>query len=242
MGDAWDRAEALSATALLNCLLRELAEAAGEDGGRPVHRLPATGRLLRVRAGRHPAGPELRAGDGWRPLPLEALVDVAAAELTARTGVAGAGLPAEIGDSRDVLAALLEAREHAPPPADPYLRSEQALVAGHRHHPAPKTRGGGPPESWLPYAPEAHTSFPLTLLAVRADLLAGEGDTSMLDRLYPDVPEGYRVLPAHPGSWPCWATSPRSGTGACCAWGTPPYRPCRRRPCGRCTCRTPTSS
>ncbi|MDX2644364.1 IucA/IucC family protein [Streptomyces sp. PA03-1a] len=198
MGDAWDRAEALSATALLNCLLRELAEAAGEDGGRPVHRLPATGRLLRVRAGRHPAGPELRAGDGWRPLPLEALVDVAAAELTARTGVAGTGLPAEIGDSRDVLAALLEAREHAPPPADPYLRSEQALVAGHRHHPAPKTRGGGPPESWLRYAPEAHTSFPLTLLAVRADLLAGEGDTSVLDRLYPDVPEGYRVLPAHP--------------------------------------------
>ncbi|MET9874090.1 IucA/IucC family protein [Actinacidiphila glaucinigra] len=198
MGEAWDRAEALSATALLNCLLREVAEAAGEDGGRPVHRLPATGRLLRVRAGRHPAGPELRTADGWRPLPLEALVDVVAAELTARTGVAGTELPAEIGDSRDVLAALLEAREHAPPPADPYLRSEQALVAGHRHHPAPKARGGGPPESWLPYAPEAHTRFPLTLLAVRADLLAGEGDTAVLDRLYPDVPEGYRVLPAHP--------------------------------------------
>ncbi|WP_329187377.1 IucA/IucC family protein [Actinacidiphila glaucinigra] len=198
MGEARDRAEALSATALLNCLLREVAEAAGTDGGRPVHRLPATGALLRVRAGRHPAGPELRTEGGWRPLPLEALVEVVAAELTARTGVAGTELPAEIADSRDVLAALLEAREHAPPPADPYLRSEQALVAGHRHHPAPKARGGGPPESWLPYAPEAHTRFPLTLLAVRADLLAGEGDTAVLDRLHPDVPEGYRVLPAHP--------------------------------------------
>ncbi|MDX3214323.1 IucA/IucC family protein [Streptomyces sp. ME02-6991-2B] len=199
MGDAWDLAEEWTVTALLNCLVREVAEAVGEDGGgRVVHRLPATGRLLRVRAGRRPAAAELGTGDGWRPLPLEGLVGVAAAELTARTGVGNTVLPAEIADSRDVLAALLEAREHAPPPADPYLRSEQALVAGHRHHPAPKTRGGGPPESWLPYAPEAHTSFPLTLLAVRADLLAGEGDTAVLDRLYPNVPEGYRVLPAHP--------------------------------------------
>ncbi|WP_431945570.1 IucA/IucC family protein [Actinacidiphila sp. bgisy167] len=198
MGDAWERAEALSATALLNCLLREVAEAAGEDGGRLVHRLPATGRLLRTRPGRRPTGPELRTRDGWRPLPLEGLVEVASAELTARTGVTAPGLPAEIADSRDVLAALLEARDRTPPPADPYLRSEQALVAGHRYHPAPKSRGGGPPESWLPYAPEAHASFPLTLLAVRADLLAGEGDTAVLDRLYPDVPGGYRVLPAHP--------------------------------------------
>lgn len=198
------RADELAAVALLNCLVREVAEPAGpvESGapaGPSVHRLPATGRLLRVRPGRHPSRPELLGPDGdWRPLTFDGLVDLTAGELTARTGTVNATLPAEIRDSRDVLAALLGAREDAPPPADPYLRSEQALVAGHRYHPAPKARGGGAPAGWLPYAPEAHTAFPLTLLAVRADLLAGEGDTSAVDRLHDDVPDGYRLLPAHP--------------------------------------------
>lgn len=195
------RADELAAAALLNCLVREVAESAepAEPAGRDVLRLPATGRLLRVRPGRHPSRPELLDPDGdWHPLTFDALVDLTAAELTARTGTANTVLPAEIRDSRDVLAALLAVRESVPPPADPYLRSEQALVAGHRYHPAPKARGGGAPASWLPYAPEAHTSFPLTLLAVRADLLAGAGDTSAIDRLHDGVPDGYRLLPAHP--------------------------------------------
>ncbi len=77
-----------------------------------------------------------------------------------------------------------------------YLASEQALVAGHRFHPSPKTRPG---HDWLRYTPEAGARFPLRFLAVRADVLADDGDSSGLDRLGgPVPPNGYGVLPAHP--------------------------------------------
>ena len=80
---------------------------------------------------------------------------------------------------------------------DPYLRSEQSLITGHPHHPAPKARGGGPATGWLPYAPEAYARFPLELLAVREDAVVEEGDTTALDSLG-NPPPGYRMLPAHP--------------------------------------------
>jgi siderophore synthetase component len=94
------------------------------------------------------------------------------------------------------------AGDPVPAPADQrlrgYLRSEQALIAGHRFHPAPKARGGDP-RDWLPFAPEAGASFPLRFLAVRADALDTDGDTASLDRLgSPAAPPGYHVLPAHP--------------------------------------------
>jgi len=213
VGEATGRADALAVTALLNCLIRELARP--EQGG---YLLPGCGERFRVRWDRWPSGPELRQPGGWRALDLDALVRLAARELRARTGVDNAVLAAEIRDSRDVAAALLRARDRdrdrvrdrvrdrdrdlaaaAEPSGDPGLRSEQALLAGHRYHPAPKTRGGGPPAHWLPYAPEAYACFPLTLLGVRADLLTGDGDTAVLDRLWGDrAPAGYRVLPAHP--------------------------------------------
>ncbi|MGQ4334525.1 IucA/IucC family protein, partial [Streptomyces hayashii] len=78
-----------------------------------------------------------------------------------------------------------------------YLRSEQSLLTGHPHHPAPKARGGGPAARWLPYAPEAHARFPLVLLGVREDTVVEEGDVSALDALGA-APPGYRLLPAHP--------------------------------------------
>ncbi|MEY9964512.1 siderophore synthetase component [Streptacidiphilus sp. MAP12-16] len=195
MGEDGTRADALAATALLNCLIRELAQPA--DG---AYLLPVSGQRLRVAGhGRWPADPALSTPDGWQPLALAELVALTEQELKARTGVANATLAAEIADSRDVIAALLAAREQLRPPADANLRSEQALLAGHRYHPAAKTRGGGPPSSWLPYAPEAYAAFPLTLLGVREDLLAGEGDTGVLDVLRgAAAPEGYRLLPAHP--------------------------------------------
>nr|WP_202552471.1 IucA/IucC family protein [Streptomyces sp. SID8352] len=191
------RADALAAVPLLNCLLRELAEALpAPPGGRTVHRLPS-GRLLRVRDGRRPAEPEVRTADGWHRVGHDGLVALAADELLRHTGRANPELPAEMTDSRDAVAALLAARARATPPEDPYLRSEQSLLTGHTHHPAPKARGGGPHADWLPYAPEAHTRFPLALLAVRADTLVEEGDTAALDALG-HAPPGYRLLPAHP--------------------------------------------
>ncbi|MFK0226626.1 IucA/IucC family protein [Streptomyces sp. NPDC090303] len=200
VSEARGRADALSATALLNCLIREVAESAPRpDADHVVHRLPATGRLLRVRAGRRPTEPCVRTDGGWLPLTFDALVALTADELTRRTGAANRTVVGEMTDSRDVVAALQDARASASPPEDPYLRSEQALLAGHRYHPAPKARGAGAPETWLPYAPEAYARFPLELLGVRADVVAEDGDLSPLDALDTGAaPDGYVLLPIHP--------------------------------------------
>ncbi|MFF9090870.1 IucA/IucC family protein [Streptomyces sp. NPDC014991] len=195
-GETGRRADAYAAAPLLNCLLREVAEPLAYAGERRVHRLPG-GRLLRVRAGRRPADPEVRTAGVWRRIGHPELVKLVAEELRRHTGLPGGDLPAEMIDSRDTVAALLTARERATPPEDPYLRSEQSLLTGHPHHPAPKARGGGPAASWLPYAPEAHARFPLVLLGVREDQVAEEGDTTALDALG-TAPPGYRLLPAHP--------------------------------------------
>ncbi|MFC9950789.1 IucA/IucC family protein [Streptomyces prasinus] len=201
-------ADAYATAPLLNCLLREVArpvpgEPAGGGRGRGpdgprTYRLPGTGRLLRVHGTRRPTAPEVCAQDGtWRRLGHPELVELVAGELRRHTGVSNRELPAEMTGSRDAVAALLAARAGATPPADPYLRSEQSLLTGHGHHPAPKARGAGPTTSWLPYAPEAYARFPLTLLGLREDAVAEEGDTSALDRLG-TAPPGYRLLPAHP--------------------------------------------
>ncbi|MEU0026239.1 IucA/IucC family protein [Streptomyces sp. NPDC006335] len=190
------RADAYAAAPLLNCLLREVAVPLPEPGERPVYRLPG-GRLLRVRGGRRPAEPEVRTAAGWRRIGHTELVKLTAEELTRHTGVSNHELPAEMIDSRDAVAALLTARDRTAAPVDPYLRSEQSLVTGHPHHPAPKARGGGPAAAWLPYAPEAHARFRLVLLGVREDAVVEEGDTAALDTLG-EAPPGYRLLPAHP--------------------------------------------
>ncbi|MFI8201668.1 IucA/IucC family protein [Streptomyces sp. NPDC085937] len=197
------RADAHAAVPLLNCLLREVAEplpgpapGAPEDGRR-TYRLPHAVRLLRVRGTRRPADPEVYTAGAWRPVGHTELVKLVAEELRRHTGRSNHELPVEMLDSRDAVAALLAARDRATPPDDPYLLSEQSLVTGHTHHPAPKARGGGPAAAWLPYAPEAYARFPLVLLGVREDRVAEEGDTTALDRLG-TAPPGYRLLPAHP--------------------------------------------
>ncbi|MGW0710068.1 IucA/IucC family protein [Streptomyces sp. NPDC002643] len=186
-------ADAVAIAPLLNCLLREAARPV-EAG---VHRLSATGRLLRVHGTRRPTDPELLIDGSWRRLTHTELVALTAEELRLLTGLSNAELPAEMLDSREAVAAILAARVHARPPEDPYVRSEHSLITGHPFHPAPKARGGGPPADWLPYAPEAYARFPLTLLGVREDVVVEEGDTSALDALGAPPP-GYRLLPAHP--------------------------------------------
>ncbi|MFK4106533.1 IucA/IucC family protein [Streptomyces sp. NPDC019531] len=190
------RADAYAAAPLLNCLLREVAEALPETGERRVYRLPG-GRLLSVLGERRPAEPEVSTADGWRRVGHTELVKLVAEELARHTGLSNHELPAEMIDSRDAVAALLTARARAAAPGARYLRSEQCLVTGHPYHPAPKARGGGPVAAWLPYAPEAHARFPLVLLGLREDCLVEEGDTSALDALG-EAPPGYRLLPAHP--------------------------------------------
>ncbi|MFD8252759.1 IucA/IucC family protein [Streptomyces werraensis] len=194
------RADAHAAVPLLNCLLREVAEplpAPDRTDGPRTYRLPHTHRLLRVRGARRPTAPEVRTAGSWHRLTHTELVKLVAEELRGHTGRSNHELPAEMLDSRDAVAALLAARDRADPPGDLYQRSEQSLLTGHTHHPAPKARGGGPAAAWLPYAPEAYARFPLTLLGVREDTLVDEGDTTALDRLGA-APPGYRLLPAHP--------------------------------------------
>ena len=187
-------ADAYAAAPLLNCLLREAAEPTDVPG---VHRLRASGRLLRVRGARRPRDPELRAAGAWHRLTHTELVKLVTEELRRYTGRTNPELPGEMLDSRAAVAALLTARAGAVPPDDLYLRSEQSLLTGHPHHPAPKARGGGPVTGWLPYAPEAYAHFPLVLLGVREDTVVEEGDTRALDALG-EAPPGYRLLPAHP--------------------------------------------
>lgn len=196
-GGLAERADAYAAVPLLNCLLREVARPVSETGEHRVYDLPGGDRLLRVRGTRRPAEPEIRAAGRWHRIGHTELVKLVAEELRRHTGLSNHELPAEMIDSRDAVAALLAARTRATPPDDPYRRSEQCLLTGHTHHPAPKARGGGPAAGWLPYAPEAYARFPLTLLALREDCVVEEGDTSALDALGTDPP-GYRLLPAHP--------------------------------------------
>ncbi|WP_405889260.1 IucA/IucC family protein [Streptomyces sp. NBC_01136] len=200
MDDVAEAADAYAAAPLLNCLLREVAEPARGPG---VYRFLADGQLLRVRGERRPGEAEVYADGAWHRLSHAELVKFTAEELRGFTGLSNSELPAEMIDSRDAVAALLTARRTAPPPADPYIRSEQSLITGHPYHPAPKARGGGPVAGWLPYAPEAYARFPLELLGVREDAVVEEGDTTALDALgtggaLGEVPPGYRLLPAHP--------------------------------------------
>ncbi|GLW62322.1 iron transporter [Actinomadura rubrobrunea] len=210
-------ADDVTATALLNCLVREVCapeQQVWQDDAHLVVRLPRVGVVLRARLARPSAGPsyrlvppyEERRDDEWLAAPWDRLSDLVAGELELATGEANPEFAAQVADSHAALTAILRARGDSPSGALPspavhrYVESEQSLIAGHRFHPSPKARQGAP-EQWLPYAPEARARFRPHWLAVRQELVAEEGDTdafSALEALGPAVPPGYRALPAHP--------------------------------------------
>ncbi|GAU69009.1 putative siderophore biosynthesis protein [Streptomyces sp. NBRC 110611] len=217
--DGLPTADEAVAHTLLNCLLRELSgpehQTAVADG-HLLLRLPRRGVLLRVALrrtsllGAHRfTGPvtEQRPDGGWDKTDWRRLAEYAGAELSLRTGVDNEEFREQIHSSHQALTATLAA--HTPArtgdgPEDPlaaYLVSEQSLLFGHRFHPTPKARTGDP-ASWAAYAPETAASFPLRLFAVRDHLIAEEsaaaGATAAVDALHPAVPDGYRLLPAHP--------------------------------------------
>ncbi|GAB2839763.1 IucA/IucC family protein [Actinoallomurus bryophytorum] len=192
----------ITALALLNCAVRELCAP-----GRQVWpalpylvvRLPRAGVMLRARLLRSPlmtprlATPVEELRDGWSPLGWQRLAELVAGELELTTGRANPEFADQVAASHDAIATMIG--EGRRPAGDPFLDSEQALLAGHRFHPSPKARQGA---DWPRYAPETGSRFPLHWLAVREDAIAEEGDVSLLDRLGPPVRAGYRVLPAHP--------------------------------------------
>lgn len=165
--------DVITSTALLNCLSREIGQVNAD-----TIRLPHTGVLLRARQGRWLSHPELFTGS-WQPVSWQELAELIGKEL----GDPPVGFLDEIAGSRTAIDAIL--LERGPEPADLYQRSEQALIAGHRYHPAPKGRGSLPTSAWLPYAPETHATFALAHL---------EG--AFVDG--GDVPFPVGVLPAHP--------------------------------------------
>ncbi len=204
-------ADEVVAHTLLNCLLREVCgprHRTGSAEGRLLLRLPATGTLLRVAVrrasllGAHrftgPAG--VFAGGCWREIGWRELGERVQAELNALTGTANDEFPGQLASSHAGVTAGLAARATRPPGRDRYLESERSLLFGHRFHPTPKARSADR-AAWRAYAPETGAAFPLRLLAVRRQRVAEErawpGAAGPLDRLHP-VPDGYRLLPAHP--------------------------------------------
>jgi siderophore synthetase component len=208
--------EALTSQALLNCLIREVSGPEDQVRMRGSHafvRLARSGILLRARQSRPSAGlgPRLsgtvciRETGSWRGVGSAELAGLIAAELTAASGTANPEFAAQVASSQAAIAAIQGGLE---PAEDRFLASEQSLLAGHRFHPAPKARQ----LDWLRYAPEAGARFPLRFLGVRAEVLAGSGDTSALDRLGgPVPPEGFRLLPAHPWQYQLLAQAPWFG-------------------------------
>ncbi|MET9961981.1 IucA/IucC family protein [Streptomyces sp. NPDC006326] len=194
---------------LLNCLLREVSGPEHQSAvvdGRLLIRLPRRGVLLRVALrrtsliGAHRfTGPVFEERpDGWAELPWHRLAEYLGQELTLRSGVGNEEFIEQVASSHEGVASALSGRGESG--ADRYLESEQALLFGHRFHPAPKSRSEDR-AAWAAYAPEARASFRLRHLAVRAGLLAEESldpaVTAMVDALG-EVPAGYRLLPAHP--------------------------------------------
>ena len=142
-----------------------------------------------------------RTPSGWVDIGLERLLDVVATVLTSAYGIGVGRLPDEVLAGAEALAAVLADRPDRParPVTEPlqgYVDSEQALLAGHPRHPAPKWRSGTP-DQWRRWSPEARTAFPLHWFAVRDDAVR-DWDGHAFDELGPEVPDGHRALPAHP--------------------------------------------
>ncbi|MEV0213766.1 IucA/IucC family protein [Micromonospora sp. NPDC050695] len=215
--DTRQLADLSAAHAVYGCLVREVGLPAGDttvlDGCAhlllrhlDVSLRCAVTRISPLGAHRYD-GPVQRMTDGnrWEDVDADALAGLAAAELTARTGLANDEFVGQVRASRDTVARLLADRPAWDPTPtgdaaiDAYVDSEQSLVHGHPHHPAPKWRSGDP-DRWQGYAPELRTAFRLRWLAVPDDLVAGDGPFDALVAALdpPPSPAGHRVLPVHP--------------------------------------------
>ncbi|MEV4003921.1 IucA/IucC family protein [Actinomadura sp. NPDC049753] len=215
-------ADDATATALLNCLIREVCgpeQQVWPDGARLVVRLPRAGVVLRAGLARPPVGAtfrlappyEERREDEWIPAAWGRLANLVAGELELATGSPNAEFLVQVDDSHAALTAILAARgEPAEDRPIDYIESEQSLVAGHRFHPSPKARQGSP-EEWLAYAPEARARFRPLWLAVPAEIVAEEGAAeafAALEARGPSAPPGRRLLPVHPWQFSLLADNP----------------------------------
>ena len=217
-------ADLASAHALFGCLVREVA---GPDGTATVDAdemlawLPRTGVLLScavdrvspVGAHRY-TGPVRQLADRrWTPVEVPELAELIAAELDRRTGIGNDEFVGQVVASRDAVRGLLDGRPDQDPtpvgdPAiDAYVDSEQSLLYGHPHHPAPKWRSGDP-AAWEAYAPELRVAVRLHWIGVPRELVAEDGPFDELIAALdpPATPAGHVALPVHP--WQLALTGP----------------------------------
>ncbi|MGH3937317.1 MAG: IucA/IucC family protein, partial [Pseudonocardiaceae bacterium] len=144
-------------------------------------------------------------------------VALVAAEATARGGARPGGVPP--GETADLVERTADsvrrveaflAGSDAPAAADAFLDAEQALLLGHLHHPAPKSRDGITPADALAWSPELRGSFRLHWFAADPSVvsqdavatspaLGGRDAATLLADLagVPD-PAGRVLVPAHP--------------------------------------------
>ncbi|HEV3169958.1 MAG TPA: IucA/IucC family protein [Actinocrinis sp.] len=198
-------ADRLALEALLRCWIRENAVAAPPGGtlrldvggatlAVPVEYWSPTG-LHRLGAPSTPIGPLSPGG-------LARL----AGEGAGAQGEALEDLVRRAIESADRIGAHLADRAARPEPeagATPFLIAEQGLLAGHPHHPTPKSRDGLDLDASARYSPELRGAFPLHWFAVDPDLAAHDSE---LGPTAPDlaaflsslIPDGRALIPAHP--------------------------------------------
>jgi siderophore synthetase component len=225
--DARGTAEHAHLEALLRCWLRETGTPV-EPGPLRVD-LPSSGVTL-VTEVTHSSptdwhrfgpvrleGPNGGIGDSADPVLAVALV---ATEAAVRGGARSGGIArGEIGDLvertaesiRHVTSFVAQRQENPKPPTevDGFLDAEQALLLGHLHHPAPKSRDGISAADASVFSPEARGSFQLHWFAADesvvshgaiegAPSLAGRDTVALLADLAGHRRDGRVLVPAHP--------------------------------------------
>ncbi|MEV0598835.1 IucA/IucC family protein [Streptomyces sp. NPDC050315] len=226
--DARGAAEHAHLEALLRCWLRETHT---EFGAGPLRvTLPTAGLTLVTEVthysptGWHRFGPVLLEGPGGA-LGTTADPVTAIALLSTEAAVSGGSLPGgvpagEVADLvertaesvRRVASFIADRRTHPEPPAevDGFLDAEQALLLGHLHHPAPKSRDGISDHDSAAFSPELRGKFRLHWFAADesvvshdavagAPSLAGRDTVALLADLAGErLSDGRVLVPAHP--------------------------------------------
>lgn len=187
-------------------------------GGRALHvRLSRTGVRLIVAVDppassdhyRHRSPVYARSpGQPWLPVDWRTLAALLISELSAKYETPfNDELLAQICDSVETVGTILASRVWPAAPGDGlshFIESEQALVAGHAFHPAPKSRQGFTSVDRRAYSPELRVRFPLHYFAVcrehlrQSSLLDHMPDEIVLEQSGLALPGDYALVPTHP--------------------------------------------